>query len=480
MGWCHVGFVLVNADRFDAACRVYDTALADARDRGSVFAFALACLLRGGVAYLRGSLADAEADLRLAIEACESNRLAAGLPTPFGYLADTLMERGELVAAADVLARVASEAGLPDTVHLVSFRASRARLWILQGRTREGLAELLALGRRYEAIGGRNPAFFSWRSQAALALLELGEREEARRLAAEEVEQARQWGAPRALGHAPSSSPASTHSPRASVGSRPWRPTACPTARSPRRCSSPREQSRSISRTPTASSGSAPAPSCHTRLRRRSWQAAKRSRRHSPPPDRGREHCCCARATAPKDYGFFKGALPMRTPCPSSETGPATTEERTTQRKETYATFGSDGGGACRCGGARGGVCLVGGCLRRRCQPRYVADRHFRQLQQPGLVVLPKPGDGQPRAWRLLGLGRVRPLRRWDDHGRCADDGLRTRDRRCRLLWRGACGRGHHERPSRAGGAGRSELWDAGRPGLLHRQQRGKRRAQRS
>src|SRR6266536_3487591 len=150
MGWCHVGFVLVNADRFDAAYRVYDTALADARDRGSVFAFALACMLRGGAAYLRGSLADAEADLRLAIEACESNRLAAGLPTPFAYLADTL----------------------------------------------------IALGRRYEAIGGRNPAFFSWRSEAALALLELGEQEEARRLAAEEVELARQWGAPRALGHA--------------------------------------------------------------------------------------------------------------------------------------------------------------------------------------------------------------------------------------------------------------------------------------
>jgi DNA-binding CsgD family transcriptional regulator len=202
MGWCHAGFVLVNSDRFDAACRVYDAALADARARGSVFAFALACLLRGGAAYLRGSLADAEADLRLAIEACESNDLAAGLPTPFAYLADTLMQRGDLVGAADVLARVSSGEDLPDTVHLVSFRASRARLWILQGRKREGLTELLALGRRYEAIGGRNPALFSWRSQAALALLELGEREEACRLAAEEVELTRQWGAPRALGSA--------------------------------------------------------------------------------------------------------------------------------------------------------------------------------------------------------------------------------------------------------------------------------------
>src|SRR5437867_10821606 len=117
MGWCHVGFVLVNADRFDAACSVYDTALADARDRGSVFAFALACLLRGGAAYLRVSLADAEADLRLAIEACESNRLSSGLPTPFASLAYTLMERVELVGPAHVRACVASASRLPDTVH---------------------------------------------------------------------------------------------------------------------------------------------------------------------------------------------------------------------------------------------------------------------------------------------------------------------------------------------------------------------------
>src|SRR5207244_4061488 len=133
--------------------------------------------------------------------------------------------------------------------------------------------------------------------------------------------------------------------------------------------------------------------------------AAKRSRRRSPPPERVASSGC-ARATAPKDYGFSTGALPMRTACSSSETGTATTEEQTTQRKETYATFDCDGGGACRCGGARGGVCLVGRCLRRWCQPRHVADRHFGQLQQPSVVVLPEPGDGQPRAWRLLGLGR--------------------------------------------------------------------------
>ena len=61
---------------------------------------------------------------------------------------------------------------------------------------------MLDAGRRFEALGGRNPAFMAWRSHAALALLQLGERDEARRLAAEELELARTWGAPRALGAA--------------------------------------------------------------------------------------------------------------------------------------------------------------------------------------------------------------------------------------------------------------------------------------
>src|SRR5439155_1470524 len=252
----------------------------------------------------------------------------------------------------------------PDTVHLVTFRAILARLWILQGRTREGLTVLLALGRRYEAIGGRNPAFFSWRPQAALALLELGEREEACRLAAEEVELARQWGAPRALGHAL------------------------------RTAALVEEAEAGLALLREAVEVLKDSPALLERARALTDLGA-RSRRRSPPRDRGREHSR-ATATAPKDYGFSKGALPMRTACSSSETWKAMTDERTTQRRETYATFGCDVGGACLCDGAGGGVCLVGRCLRRRCQPRHVADRHFGQLQQPDLVVLPEPGDGQP------------------------------------------------------------------------------------
>jgi DNA-binding NarL/FixJ family response regulator len=60
----------------------------------------------------------------------------------------------------------------------------------------------LAVGRLFEAVGGQNPALVAWRSQAALALLRLGDGNEARRLATEELALARAWGAPRALGAA--------------------------------------------------------------------------------------------------------------------------------------------------------------------------------------------------------------------------------------------------------------------------------------
>jgi DNA-binding CsgD family transcriptional regulator len=54
----------------------------------------------------------------------------------------------------------------------------------------------------FEELGGHNPAFLAWRSHAALALLALGRQDEAWPLALEELELARIWGAPRALGAA--------------------------------------------------------------------------------------------------------------------------------------------------------------------------------------------------------------------------------------------------------------------------------------
>ena len=85
---------------------------------------------------------------------------------------------------------------------MLYLRDSSARLRILRGDLTGGAAELLDACRRFDSVGNRNPALIAWRSPAALALLQLGERGDAMRLAAEELELARDWGAPRALGAA--------------------------------------------------------------------------------------------------------------------------------------------------------------------------------------------------------------------------------------------------------------------------------------
>jgi DNA-binding CsgD family transcriptional regulator/tetratricopeptide (TPR) repeat protein len=194
--------VLAMAD-LDEVLVIYEDALAEAHRRGSTFAFAAAKVFRAQTLVWRGDLAEAEAEAREALVGAEAWGVSArfsGHATAF--LADALMEQGKLEDAAAVLERAGFGESLPESARLLYLRDSSARLRILRGDLAGGLAELLDTGRRFEAVGSRNPAFIAWRSPAALALQQLGEQSEASRLAAEELEVARTWGAPRALGAA--------------------------------------------------------------------------------------------------------------------------------------------------------------------------------------------------------------------------------------------------------------------------------------
>jgi len=194
--------VLAMAD-LDEALAIYDDALAEARLRGSIRIFAAAKCYRAQTLVWRGELSEAEAECREAL-----GGEAGGTPWRFSVLpavllADALMEQGRLDDAALALAEAgAREPALRDGEPLLMLRDSRARHRLLRGDLAGGVRELLAVGRGLEAIGAGNPAFVAWRSQAALGLLHLGERDEAQRLACEGLELARTWGAPRALGAA--------------------------------------------------------------------------------------------------------------------------------------------------------------------------------------------------------------------------------------------------------------------------------------
>jgi DNA-binding CsgD family transcriptional regulator len=194
--------VLAMAD-LDEVLVIYEDALAEAHKRGSTFAFAAVKVFRAQTLVWRGDLGEAEAEAREALAAGEAWGASARFAGhSAAFLADALMEQGRIDDAADVLVRAGFGEDLPDSARLLYLRDTSARLRIVRGDLAGGLAEMLDTGRRFEAVGSRNPAFIAWRSPAALALLQLGEPQEARRLAEEELELARAWGAPRALGAA--------------------------------------------------------------------------------------------------------------------------------------------------------------------------------------------------------------------------------------------------------------------------------------
>jgi DNA-binding CsgD family transcriptional regulator len=194
--------VLALAD-FEDVLAILDDALGEAHRRGSILTFAAAKVFRAQTLMLRGDLGEAENEAREALAACESWWTASRFSAhAAAVLADALMEQGRLDDAAAALAHADFGESLPDVGSPTFLRDSRARLRLLQGDLRGGVEAMLDAGRRSEAFGDRNPAYFAWRSQAALALLQLGERDEARSLVGEELELARTWGAPRALGAA--------------------------------------------------------------------------------------------------------------------------------------------------------------------------------------------------------------------------------------------------------------------------------------
>jgi DNA-binding CsgD family transcriptional regulator len=198
--WAAVS-TLILADRFDAALGVVDETLADARRRGAVYLFSGASMVRATVLQARGTLTDAEADARASVEALPARNVMIA-PLNFGLLAHVLVERGLLEEATAILREAGADGALSESFGVVPLLHARALLRLARGDARAALADALAWGRAFEAVGFRNPAGGPWRSQAALAQLALGETGEARRLAEEELTLARRWGASSGIGRA--------------------------------------------------------------------------------------------------------------------------------------------------------------------------------------------------------------------------------------------------------------------------------------
>ena len=190
---------LVCAEHLDDADRLLGEALDDAQERGLVSHFFIVSCYRSLVALHRGSLADAVADAEVALGVIDLHGLEFGRVYAVGLVVPALIEQGDFSRSRQLIHSAMPGEEITSYGQSLFFEA-RAQLLLASGEHARALRVCTAHGAFLEAFGVWNPAISAWRSQAALALLGLGRRDEAQGYAQRELSLARLWEAPRALG----------------------------------------------------------------------------------------------------------------------------------------------------------------------------------------------------------------------------------------------------------------------------------------
>ncbi|MBV9941438.1 MAG: AAA family ATPase [Solirubrobacterales bacterium] len=194
--------VLSYIDEFERAQTICDSVITRARRRGALVALLVGLSVRGQVGYRRGglgdALADAEASLQLAYQFAVADTPLRLHPLAIINFVAVEQERSRR-ELEDLLERT-DRSLHPETLHGSLTLLSRARLLSALGRAEAALEQLLELGRLPSTYGTTTPACLAWRSDAALITHQLGNQQEAHRLAEKELELARAMGAARAIG----------------------------------------------------------------------------------------------------------------------------------------------------------------------------------------------------------------------------------------------------------------------------------------
>ena len=200
-GWwfSHATFALLWTERHGQLRPLLDGSIARAQATGDSSRLVMGLLARGWLALRCGDLRAAEADTRTALAATELSALLMFRVMSAGVLIQALVEQDELDAAERTLAMLGDETETGSLIAAVP-RFARSRLRAAQGRVAEALEEFLAVGAVMTRAHVLSSCGLAWRSEAALAHLALGDRDAAVRLAGEELELARAFGTPRALG----------------------------------------------------------------------------------------------------------------------------------------------------------------------------------------------------------------------------------------------------------------------------------------
>jgi DNA-binding CsgD family transcriptional regulator len=201
--WYNAARSLVLSERYDVASRALDDALDRARSRGAVFDVGCVLTFRGELNLVTGDLANAEIDSRTLYEISAGYGWPLGEGFAAGVLGEVLIDRDELEEAERLLTTgtfAGPAVALPHVYPYVWVVLARGRLRLAQGRVEEAIEELREAGRRAQDIDHVNPAAVPWRSRLAEALMQVGRSAEAGRLAADDLQRARELGSGRAIG----------------------------------------------------------------------------------------------------------------------------------------------------------------------------------------------------------------------------------------------------------------------------------------
>jgi DNA-binding CsgD family transcriptional regulator len=188
------------AERYDEAQAMLDAAAAEAQASANWLILPAVLAQRAWLAFRRGDLTAAEADAQALLDGPGPSASPLMRRRAMSVLVNVLVERGDLDAAEQIVESLAVD--LEGTHVAAIFLHARGSLRFAQHRFGEALGAFQAAGEIATQTRALSPCFLSWRSDAALAALSLGQHEAAQRLSDEEVELARAFGAPRVLGMA--------------------------------------------------------------------------------------------------------------------------------------------------------------------------------------------------------------------------------------------------------------------------------------
>jgi DNA-binding CsgD family transcriptional regulator len=191
-------WMLICADELGIAERAIEQYSHIAEARGAMLIAATA-FFRAELAYARGEIARAEPYARDTVELAREKGFFAQLSAWLARLIQVLIERDELEDAEYGLQATGLDGEVPDLLWSSPVLYSRGCLRLAQGRTGEGLEDLLELGNRTKRYGVKNPVLPT-AAVAAVALAQAGDAEKARALAEEYRQAAENWGTPRVKG----------------------------------------------------------------------------------------------------------------------------------------------------------------------------------------------------------------------------------------------------------------------------------------